>query len=202
MFIHFRPRFSLVVAAALLLGSAKAKANPWQWRDPDYALPRADLEFPWTPTSDIADFAQTTSFFALQAPSHNQSGWLTINLNRQNLTLSASQDTVFNLSNLILTGGTLTLEATAGTAITINVQNQFSLSSAARIVLAGGLQATDVTFNILGDGSPVLVRRQSMVCGTVNALDRTVQIFANATVVGFVNAERLLVVSGGQIISP
>lgn len=126
----------------------------------------------------------------------------TIRLNNQDLTLTESGDTVLNLRSLIIDGGTLTLEATAGTAITINVRKKFSLSDAAKIVLTGGLEVDDVTFNILGHGSPVTIDARSSVTGIINALERGVRITHRSTVFGVVNAEHVKLATGGTIVPP
>lgn len=185
-----------LAAIALLMGSIGAKANLWQqWRGRDFT----SIE---SRPSDIADFARRLSF-TLPEASPDQKGLLPeIHLRDENLTLTASEDSVFDFRNLRLVGGTLTLEATAGTSITINVSNRFSLANGAEIVLSGGLQPTDVTFNVIGGGPTVRIRRGSTLTGVLNAGARTVRIGSDSIVNGVVNAEHIVLASGGDIVLP
>ena len=200
LFISFSRSWGLgrlTTAALFLASSVSTKANFWSLRDPDFQPGRMN----W---SDLTYFPQRDLSFSTSQALGNGGGssWTTIRLNNQDLTLTESGDTVLNLRSLVIDGGTLTLEATAGTAITINVRNQFSLTDAARIVLAGGLQCSDVTFNILGRGRSVKIREQSMLSGTINALHRTVRVSEQSLVVGWVHAKRIRLLSGGMIIPP
>lgn len=74
--------------------------------------------------------------------------------------------------------------------------------TAGTFVLAGGLDAADVTFNIIGKGSTVKISGESLLCGTLNALDRYVQISSDSTMMGIVNAAQVTLLSGGVIIPP
>jgi hypothetical protein len=188
--------FNSVAAAVLCFSAANANANFWNLRDWDFQSGRMN----W---SDLADFPQQDlNFSSSQALGNNGgSSWATIRLNNQDLTLTESGDTVLNLRSLIIDGGTLTLEATAGTAITINVRKKFSLDNAAKIVLTGGPEVDDVTFNILGRGT-AYIGESSSLTGIINALHRTVKIIDQSSVIGAVNAKHLILASGSMIVPP
>jgi hypothetical protein len=185
------------MAGLFLVGSASAKANFWNLRNPEFESGRMN----W---SDLADFPQQDLNFSTSQALNSGGGssWATLKLNNQDLTLTESGDTVLNLRSLVINGGTLTLEGTAGTAIIINVKKNFSLDNGASIVLSGGLQATDIVFNVLGRGRPVTISAWSSATGTINALQRGVQITDGSSVVGVVNAKRVRLASGGTIVPP
>jgi hypothetical protein len=189
--------FNSVTAAVLLFGAANANANFWNLRDPDFQSGRTN----W---SDLTDFPQQGFNFSTSPAldSNGGSSWTKLKLNNQDLTLTESGDTVLNLRSLVINGGTLTLEATAGTAIIINVKKKFSLNNAASIVLTGGVQATDIVFNVLGQGRPVTISGESSMTGTIDALGRRVQITNNSTVFGVVNAQYVTLAAGGSIVPP
>jgi len=186
---------SLATAAVLFIADG-AKADLLDQRGPDVLSLEAAK-------SDLADFApQPLSLANTVAPSNGANWFPSIALRHQDLTLTASGNTVFDLRNLVINGGTLTLEATAGTEITINVENRFSLLNSAKIVLSGGLEAADVTFNIIGRGSAAKIRWDSMLTGSINAFKRTVRVSEDSLVTGWVYAKRTRLLTGGRIIPP
>jgi hypothetical protein len=66
-----------------------------------------------------------------------------------NMTISAvapGTDVVLKLRNFQRSGGTITLQGSADNNFIINVSNQFSLASAAKIVLSGASHGDDVLF--------------------------------------------------------
>src|SRR5207244_8195080 len=85
----------------------------------------------------------------------------------QSLTLSGGPNecVVLKLTDFVLTGGTLTLSGSTTTAFIINVTNQFSLASASKILLSGGVTWDSVLFNVRGSGSDVKLDGQSTLNG-------------------------------------
>jgi hypothetical protein len=156
--------------------------------------PLADQDV--VPVGQASDLAFSTP---LSDPS-NAPKW--IRLRDQSLTLTFSQNTVLNLTNFVLIHGTLTLEGTTGTMITINVRNRFSLLHSSKVVLSGGLQPSDVIFNILGRGREVVIRRRSSLTGTLQAPHRTVRMQNHSIVFGYVMAKRIILRGGSKIIPP
>jgi hypothetical protein len=191
------PLRSATAVALFLAGPASAKATFWSLPDPGFQSQR-------TTSSDLADFPQQGWNFSTSQAFSNYGGvpWARLKLDNQDMTLTGSGDTILNLRSLVLNGGTLTLEGTAGTAFVINVRKKFSLDNGASIVLSGGLQATDIVFNVLGHGRPVTIDAWSSVIGTINASQRGVQITDQSSVIGAVNAKRVILASGGSIIPP
>jgi hypothetical protein len=77
---------------------------------------------------------------------------------------------VMKLTNFTLTNSaTLTLNGAAGSAFVINVSNNFSLDSHSRILLTGGLTASDVLFNVTGAGGTTQILGSSLFKGTLLA---------------------------------
>jgi hypothetical protein len=185
----------LTVAGLFLVGSANAKANFWNLRD-------TNLQLEPPPWSDWGDLTQANFGFSPPLPPGNEGSWDKLKLINENVTLTVSSDATLDLRGLVLNDATLTLEATAGTAITINVTNRFSLLNTSNIVLSGGLRATDVVFNVIGPGGAARIQGNSSLTGTINALDRTVRISAQSVVTGTVNAENVILASDGTIVPP
>jgi hypothetical protein len=97
---------------------------------------------------------------------------------------------------------TLTLQGTTTTSFVINVTNQFSLTGNAKIVLSGGVQWNSVFFNVLGQGDPVRLSKQSSLSGILEASQRTVKLRGHATVLGEVIARKVLLSGASQITQP
>ncbi len=144
--------------------------------------------------------ALSSAFSALSSGQNDAREW--IHLRDQSLTLTFSENTVLNLTNFVLNNGILTLEGTTGTMITINVQNRFSLLHSSNIILSGGLQPSDVIFNIVGRGRDVRIRQRSTLTGTLQAPHRDVEIQNHSIVNGYVIAKRIFLRGGSQIIPP
>jgi hypothetical protein len=140
------------------------------------------------------------SMAAIQSPG----ALTTVNLSRhQNITVSGApgQTVVLSLKDFIMTGmSTFTLQGTATTMFVINVNQQFSLSGSARIVLAGGVVWNHVVFNVRGKGSDVRLTDRSSLTGILNAPKRTVKMNEQAIVYGQVNAKKVLLNEDSQII--
>lgn len=142
--------------------------------------------------------AASASSIALSTP-YSRLPW--ISLKNHDLVLTGSGQTTLNLWNLIVKDGTLTLQGAVGTDFIINVRNKFSLSNSAKIVLSGGLQPSDVQFDILGAGPPVLIRQHSSLTGFIEAVHRVVRITTDSQVTGGVTARKVQLRKGGKIIS-
>lgn len=120
-----------------------------------------------------------------------------------NITIDATgTETVLNLTDFILTGGTLTLEGTAAQSFVINVARQFSLSGDASIVLSGGILPENVTFNILGRGKDVVLRQSASLVGNIVAPYRGVILRGYATVFGTVDANWVNLKGLARIVPP
>ncbi|MEY2544539.1 MAG: type secretion system secreted protein VgrG [Verrucomicrobiota bacterium] len=173
----------LVSATAGLLGAQPGNGNS------DFLKP----SFP----GNINTF---DSMAAIQSPG----ALTTVNLSRhQNITVSGApgQTVVLSLKDFIMTGmSTFTLQGTATTMFVINVNQQFSLSGSARIVLAGGVVWNHVVFNVRGTGSDVRLTDHSSLTGILNAPKRTVRMNEQAIVYGQVNAKKVLLGEDSQII--
>lgn len=123
----------------------------------------------------------------------------------QNFTLSGApgETVTLNLQNFILTGhSTFTLEGSATTTFIINITNQFSLSQKACIVLSGGVTCYNVFFNVLGPGSPLVLKGQSYLPGTLTAIQRKVRMRGQAVVYGWVISSKTRIRQQAQIIDP
>jgi hypothetical protein len=126
----------------------------------------------------------------------------TLRLKNHDLIITCSGQTTLSFWNFIIKGGTLTLQGAVGTNFTINVRNDFRLSDSAKIVLSGGLQPSDVSFNIIGQGWPVVIRQQSSLSGSIQAFQRTALIIGNSDVIGNVTASKVELSGGGNITPP
>jgi len=106
---------------------------------------------------------------------------------------------VLSLSNFVMTSGTFTLQGTSMTTFIINVANNFSLNNS-KIVLAGGLLASHVLFNVTGTGSQVSLNQGTSLQGVLLAYNRKVDL-SGGKVYGRVIANQIVITSGGQIVS-
>lgn len=103
-------------------------------------------------------------------------------LSATNLTLNSTGKYVMNLTNVVLSkGASLTLNGTAGSAFVINVSNNFNLTGASKILLAGSITPSDVLFNVTGNNAgtsgalPFSVTGGSHFSGTLLAYNATVK---------------------------
>jgi hypothetical protein len=120
----------------------------------------------------------------------------------QTMTITGSGKVVLQLQTLNLSSGTLTLSGAAGTCFIINVQNQFSLSNSAQIVLSGGVRPQDVLFNVYGTGSQVTLSGSSQFNGILLATKRTVNISGQTQVRGEVIANSVVVSGNASVVTP
>jgi choice-of-anchor A domain-containing protein len=139
----------------------------------------------------------------LLSPTRNPS---TVDLSgTNNLTLSGApgETVVLNLRLIRMTGtSTLTLQGSADTTYVINVNRGFSLTDASSIVLSGGLDWSDVLFNVRGTGPSVTLANNSNFQGILLASRRTVQIRDAAILRGEVMADNLQMQGAAQIVHP
>jgi hypothetical protein len=109
---------------------------------------------------------------------------VTISNPSQNITITGGLGiNVWNITNLAISNGTLTLSAPHGGCFIMNVPGSFALSGASRIVLAGGITPSDVLYNFVGSGGGVAMSGGSSVAGIVLAPQRSVAL-SSSTVTG------------------
>lgn len=117
---------------------------------------------------------------------------------------------VMRLTDLVMGGNsTLTLNGASGSAFVINISNNFNLSSTSKIVLTGGLTASDVLFNVTGGNSNFSLSGNAVLNGTLLAYNsvsggtqRTLTVGGNASVTGQVIANKVIVNGNGKISKP
>jgi choice-of-anchor A domain-containing protein len=97
------------------------------------------------------------------------------------------------MTNLSISNGTVTLNAPHGGSFIMNISGSFDLSGASKIVLAGGITASDVLYNFVGSGGSVAMSGGASVAGILLAPQRGISI-SNAIVTGEI-------ISGGSGIS-
>ena len=137
-----------------------------------------------------------------------------------NLSLNATSQTfsnnpfggkyVMKLGNFVLDNhSTLTLNGAEGSAFVINVSGNFSLANGSKIVLTGGLTASDVLFNITGASGTFSITGDSIFSGTLLAYNsassaqRTLTIAGSKTEVsGEVIVNKVVITSGAKVKKP
>lgn len=147
--------------------------------------------------------ASTAAFNHAISPQYASRTSINLNSN-QSLTLTGAPNecVVLKLTDFVLTGGTLTLSGSANTAFIINVTNQFSLTSGAKIVLSGGVTWDSVLFNVRGSGSDVKLDGQSTLNGILMANNRTVQMAGGSKVIGEIIANKVKLSGGSSVVHP
>jgi hypothetical protein len=137
-----------------------------------------------------------------------------ISLNHNNLSFSNNPFAgkyVMNLSSLVMSNNSvLTLTGSAGSAFVINVSGAFSLTSGAKIVLAGGLTTSDVLFNVTGNTGAFTIAGGSLFNGTLlaynstkNGTQRTLTVDGAGTLVtGQLIANKVIVSNGAKVRKP
>jgi len=119
---------------------------------------------------------------------------ITISNPSQNITITGGVGTnVLNITSLNISNGTVTLNAPHGGSFIMNVSGGFALSGTSKIVLAGGVNPSDVLYNIVGSGGSVSMSGGASVTGILLAPQRGVSL-SNAIVTGEI-------ISGGSGIS-
>jgi choice-of-anchor A domain-containing protein len=119
----------------------------------------------------------------------------------QDVTISGTGVTTLNLSDFRLKDSVLTLQGTATTEFIINVTNQFALSNHSAIVLSGGVQLSNVVFNVAGSGQ-VRIGGDSTLSGMIVARNRTVSLSGGSSISGQVIAAGVHLSRGSSIIPP
>jgi hypothetical protein len=95
----------------------------------------------------------------------------------QNITITGRTGTnVWNITNVAISNGTLTLSAPAGGYFIINVSGNFALSGKSKIVLAGGITASEVLYNFIGSGGGISLTGGASVTGILLAPQRVVAL--------------------------
>jgi hypothetical protein len=101
---------------------------------------------------------------------------------------------VFNLSGINLSGSNLTINGTSSETFVFNVSRAVLLSGA-KILLTGGVAASDVIFNVTGGGTTL---SGSTFNGTILDVGGPV-VIAGARVNGAVLSEKQITISGGTV---
>lgn len=113
----------------------------------------------------------------------------------QNFTANGGvgETVVLKLGNFALSGNSsFTLQGTASTTFIINVTKGFSLADNAQILLSGGVQWSNVLFNICAKGSAVSISGNATFAGILMANRRTIAVSDNATITGELIANRVM----------
>ena len=121
-----------------------------------------------------------------------------------NITITGApgETVVLSLKNFILKGNSsFTLQGTATTTFIINVSKKFSLKGHSHIDLAG-LQWNQVLFNVVGAGSKVSLRGNSIFDGILMANNRTIEVKGDATVSGEIIGNRLKLRGSSRVLHP
>jgi len=173
--------------------------------------------FQSTAANDAVDMKLTNAlagakYLSQQAALESSTSNYTVNGNSQVLTnvninsnttttidITSGNKAVLNLSNFVMTQGTFTLMGTAAQTYIINVAQNFSLNNSS-ITLSGGITASHVLFNIVGNGSDVTLQQGTSMKGILLSYDRKVNL-SGGKVFGKVIAEQLAITSGGQAVS-
>jgi hypothetical protein len=121
-----------------------------------------------------------------------------------NITITGApgETVVLNLKNFILKGNSsFTLQGTATTTFIINVRKHFSLRGNSHIDLAG-LQWNQVLFNVVGKGSKVSLRGNSIFDGILMANSRAIELKGDSTFSGEIIANRLNLHGSSRVLHP
>ena len=109
---------------------------------------------------------------------------VTISNPSQNITITGGTGSnVLNITSLSISNGTVTLNAPHGGSFIMNVSRSFTLSGTSRIVLAGGITASDVLYNFVGSGGSVSMSGGASVAGILLAPRRGISL-SNVIVTG------------------
>jgi choice-of-anchor A domain-containing protein len=121
----------------------------------------------------VASAEKTNASDAALAPTNSTSA---INIGKwQSASITGSAGVnVLDLSSLEMgENTTLTLSAPAGGSFVLNVSGEMRIGNTAKILVAGGLDASNVVLNFTGASGQVLVQYTSVVDGTILAPYRT-----------------------------
>lgn len=129
----------------------------------------------------------------------------------QSMTLIGSSGiNVLNLTDLVITNGTLTLSAPIDGLFIINITGKFSLSGGSDILVGGGLSPLNVLYNIIGAGEKVSISGGTTngvpnmtINGIILAPQREISVNAGL-VIGEVigGGKQITITSGGQVNNP
>ena len=203
----------------MIAGSAFAeKTNPWDWPAVSLgtSVPHEFLNPSFLPNGfgSIAENADYFDVDLLEQDFNRSQARVELAMKQQSLAINSSkppsvftgapgQTITLDLRNLVLRRqDTFTLQGTSTTNFVINVSGQFSLLNHAQIVLAGGVQWNNVFFNVLGPGSVVSIRDNSILHGTLTATQRIVSLRNQAIVYGRVMAGNLWINGAARIVLP
>ncbi len=125
----------------------------------------------------VQDALAASGRFAAMSPTIANITTINITSPKQNLMITGGAGlNVVRLTGLIITNGTLTLNAPPGGAFLLNVSGSFQLSGPSQIRLVGGVAPLAVAYNVTGPGQAVSLSGQATVTGIVLAPQRNVQL--------------------------
>ena len=131
------------------------------------------------------------------SPTYN---FTTINTS-QNMTITGTGHVVLKLTDFVLTGNaTLTLQGTAATTFVFNITKQFSLSDSAKVVLSGGITASNVVYNVRNTGSDATVGGTASLQGILLANYRNVALSSSSITRGEVVGNKVTISGQAQLI--
>jgi hypothetical protein len=135
--------------------------------------------------------------------------YTTINTTNTSFTIAGTGNVVLKLTDFMMTGGTLTLQGTATTRFIIDVNRYWSLSSGAKVILSGGLLASNVLFNVEnGSTSNVVLSGASELNGILLAAtssvttSRTISLTGASIVNGEVIGKSVLLSGASKVKKP
>ncbi len=151
-------------------------------------------------SSAASSAAKASSAFSALTPTQTVSGSQITNTT----TITAGNPgglNVINLSSITLgNGAVLTLSGSAGTEFILNDSGGMALNSA-DIVLAGGLTANDVVFNVTGNNVQASggLLNESVLAGTILAPNENVQLSPGSFAGSIISGGNINIASGANV---
>jgi choice-of-anchor A domain-containing protein len=117
---------------------------------------------------------------------------------------------VICVSGVVLNSATITLTGPAGAKFIMNVKGKFTLNGTSHIVVAGGVRASDVLYNIIGTGEAVAFTGggggtaccNSSVDGTLLAVQRVINLSPGLVNGQVISGQDISIVSGSSVRCP
>jgi hypothetical protein len=129
-------------------------------------------------------------------------GSINVTRSNQSVTITGSSGVnVIDVTNISLSNGNLTLSGNASQMFIINVSGQFTANGAASVLLAGGLTANHVLFNLIGGGQDVSLTASSssQFNGTILAALRNINVQHETVNGGLITQDNIQITSGGVV---
>ena len=145
---------------------------------------------------------------SLAASATQTNNWIPDDLNlgsNATLTLNSTGHFVMNLDDLILGGGAgkagavLTLNGGVNSTFIFNINGDLNVGGGAKILLTGGIRASDVIFNLIGCDSNAQITGDALVNGTILAVSGSVLVSGHDTQInGQIIAQQVCIQSGAD----